>query len=217
MPWRRRRMGRPSGTPPCYCSSPNGCSPPVAGARSARTRATTRATSSRCFGTWASLSCHPEHDAARGSAIDGGTTRHVGYRQSQAARPRIEPVFGWLKTIAGLRKGEAPRLGQRGPARGLRERGLQSAAAPEVAAGNTMNRESDPARPALGRPAPTRTHDQRDQTDRHAFMRRRFQQALWRRYSWHSAADRNMRPAETVSMASHEPLQGPARQMLEHC
>ena len=39
-----------------------------------------------------------------GSAIDGRTTRHEGYRQSQAARPRIEPAFGWLKTIAGLRK-----------------------------------------------------------------------------------------------------------------
>jgi transposase len=39
-----------------------------------------------------------------GSAIDGRTTRHVGYQQSQAARPRIEPVFGWLKTIAGVRK-----------------------------------------------------------------------------------------------------------------
>ena len=39
-----------------------------------------------------------------GSAIDGRTTRHQGYRQSQAARPRIEPAFGWLKTIAGLRK-----------------------------------------------------------------------------------------------------------------
>jgi transposase len=39
-----------------------------------------------------------------GSAIDGRTTRHVGYRQSQHARPRIEPAFGWLKTIAWLRK-----------------------------------------------------------------------------------------------------------------
>lgn len=39
-----------------------------------------------------------------GSAIDGRTTRHDSYRQSQSARPRIEPAFGWLKTIAGLRK-----------------------------------------------------------------------------------------------------------------
>ena len=39
-----------------------------------------------------------------GSAIDARTTRHAGYWQSQACRPRIEPAFGWLKTIAGLRK-----------------------------------------------------------------------------------------------------------------
>jgi transposase len=39
-----------------------------------------------------------------GSAIDGRTTRHPGYAQSQHARPRIEPAFGWLKTIGGLRK-----------------------------------------------------------------------------------------------------------------
>jgi len=39
-----------------------------------------------------------------GSAIDGRTTRHAGYAKSQHARPRIEPAFGWLKTIAWLRK-----------------------------------------------------------------------------------------------------------------
>jgi hypothetical protein len=39
-----------------------------------------------------------------GSAIDGRTTRHEGYAESQHARPRIEPAFGWLKTIAWMRK-----------------------------------------------------------------------------------------------------------------
>jgi hypothetical protein len=39
-----------------------------------------------------------------GSAIDGRTTRHAGYAMSQHARPRIEPAFGWLKTIAWIRK-----------------------------------------------------------------------------------------------------------------
>jgi transposase len=39
-----------------------------------------------------------------GSAIDGRTTRHDGYTRSQACRPRIERVFGWLKPLAGLRK-----------------------------------------------------------------------------------------------------------------
>jgi transposase len=39
-----------------------------------------------------------------GSAIDGRTTRHDGYAKSQHARPRIEPAFGWLKTVGWLRK-----------------------------------------------------------------------------------------------------------------
>jgi transposase len=39
-----------------------------------------------------------------GSAIDARTTRHQGYTKSQHARPRIEPAFGWLKTIGWLRK-----------------------------------------------------------------------------------------------------------------
>jgi len=39
-----------------------------------------------------------------GSAIDGRTTRHEGYRISQQKRKRIEEVFGWLKTVGVLRK-----------------------------------------------------------------------------------------------------------------
>ena len=39
-----------------------------------------------------------------GSAIDARTTRHGGYARSQHARSRIEPAFGWLKTIAWIRK-----------------------------------------------------------------------------------------------------------------
>ena len=39
-----------------------------------------------------------------GSAIDQRTTRHDGYRISQRKRKRIEECFGWLKTIALLRK-----------------------------------------------------------------------------------------------------------------
>ena len=38
------------------------------------------------------------------SAIDGRTTRHPGYAMSQTKRKRVEEIFGWLKTIAGLRK-----------------------------------------------------------------------------------------------------------------
>ena len=39
-----------------------------------------------------------------GSAIDARTTRHEGYGVSQRKRKRIEECFGWLKTIALLRK-----------------------------------------------------------------------------------------------------------------
>jgi transposase len=38
------------------------------------------------------------------SAIDARTTRHVGYQLSQRHRKRIEEIFGWMKTIGGLRK-----------------------------------------------------------------------------------------------------------------
>jgi transposase len=39
-----------------------------------------------------------------GSAIDARTTRHGGYAISQKKRKRIEESFGWLKTIALMRK-----------------------------------------------------------------------------------------------------------------
>src|SRR6202163_2993197 len=49
---------------------------------------------------------HVAQNLARpgGSAIDGRTTQHAGYRISQKKRKRIEECFGWLKTIAVLRK-----------------------------------------------------------------------------------------------------------------
>ncbi len=40
----------------------------------------------------------------RFSAIDGRTTRHAGYAVSQQKRKLVEQVFGWLKTVGGLRK-----------------------------------------------------------------------------------------------------------------
>ena len=39
-----------------------------------------------------------------GSAIDGRTTRHAGYEISQRKRKLVEQVFGWMKTVGGLRK-----------------------------------------------------------------------------------------------------------------
>jgi transposase len=44
------------------------------------------------------------HARPGGSAIDGRTTRHAGYAVSQRKRKRIEECFGWLKTIALMRK-----------------------------------------------------------------------------------------------------------------
>lgn len=44
------------------------------------------------------LACKPS------TIIDERTTRHPGYQISQRKRKRIEEIFGWLKTVAGLRK-----------------------------------------------------------------------------------------------------------------
>jgi transposase len=48
---------------------------------------------------------------AKHSAIDERTTRHTGYGISQVKRKRVEEIFGWMKTVGGMRK--------------LRHRGLQ--------------------------------------------------------------------------------------------
>jgi transposase len=40
----------------------------------------------------------------RSSALDGRTTRHAGYAISQVKRKRIEEIFGWMKTVGGMRK-----------------------------------------------------------------------------------------------------------------
>ena len=44
------------------------------------------------------------HVAQSAHAIDHRTTRHPGYAISQTKRKRVEEIFGWLKTIGGLRK-----------------------------------------------------------------------------------------------------------------
>lgn len=40
----------------------------------------------------------------RKTAVDGRTARHIGYDISQRCRKRIEEVFGWIKSSAGLAK-----------------------------------------------------------------------------------------------------------------
>jgi transposase len=52
-----------------------------------------------------------QNNKGRKSAIDGRTTRHPGYAVSQQKRKRVEEIFGWMKTVGGMRK--------------LRHRGLQ--------------------------------------------------------------------------------------------
>jgi len=58
------------------------------------------------------LNATPHVAQKKHSAVDGRTTRHEGYRISQQKRKRVEEIFGWMKTIGGLRK--------------LRHRGLES-------------------------------------------------------------------------------------------
>jgi IS5 family transposase len=45
-----------------------------------------------------------QNNNGRRSAIDQRTTRHPGYVISQQKRKRVEEIFGWLKTVGGLRK-----------------------------------------------------------------------------------------------------------------
>jgi transposase len=52
-----------------------------------------------------------QNQKGRKSAIDGRTTRHAGYAISQQRSKRVEEIFGWMKTVGGMRK--------------LRHRGLQ--------------------------------------------------------------------------------------------
>ena len=46
----------------------------------------------------------PRNQMRSGPRIDARTTRHPGFQVSQRVRKRIEEIFGWLKTIGGLRK-----------------------------------------------------------------------------------------------------------------
>jgi transposase len=41
---------------------------------------------------------------AKSGTLDRRTTRHAGYAVSQRVRKRIEEVFGWMKTVGGMRK-----------------------------------------------------------------------------------------------------------------
>ena len=43
-------------------------------------------------------------DGRNTPGLDGRTTRHAGYGASQRKRKRIEEIFGWMKSVGGLRR-----------------------------------------------------------------------------------------------------------------
>jgi len=45
-----------------------------------------------------------QRDDGRASVLDGRTTRHPGYDVSMKKRKRIEEIFGWIKSAAGIRQ-----------------------------------------------------------------------------------------------------------------
>ena len=45
-----------------------------------------------------------QNTSRRRSALDARTTRHSGYAVSLKVRKRVEEIFGWMKTIGGLRR-----------------------------------------------------------------------------------------------------------------
>jgi hypothetical protein len=45
-----------------------------------------------------------QNNKNRKSAMDGRTTRHAGCAISQQKHKRIEEIFGWMKTVGGMRK-----------------------------------------------------------------------------------------------------------------
>jgi len=50
------------------------------------------------------LNATPHVAQKKHSAVDGRTTRHEGYKVSQQKRKRVEEIFGWMKTVGGMRK-----------------------------------------------------------------------------------------------------------------
>jgi transposase len=46
----------------------------------------------------------PHFARRQDSTVDQRTTRHPGYAVSQRKRKRVEEIFGWIKTVGGLRK-----------------------------------------------------------------------------------------------------------------
>jgi Transposase DDE domain. len=43
-------------------------------------------------------------DSIRVEGLDGRTTQTSGYQKSERIRKRVEEIFGWMKTVGGLRR-----------------------------------------------------------------------------------------------------------------
>lgn len=52
----------------------------------------------------ANITAHVAQSTHRRPSIDRRTVRHPGYQTSQRIRKRIEQIFGWFKTVGGLRR-----------------------------------------------------------------------------------------------------------------
>ena len=85
------------------------------------------------------------------SAIDGRTTRHPGYAVSQQKRKLVEEIFGWLKTVALLRKTRHRGVRRVGLDVHLRGRRLQPGADPQPDRGGSphMTTRTRPSGPRL--------------------------------------------------------------------
>ena len=66
-------------------------------------------------------------------------SRHPGYAISQQKRKRVEEIFGWLKTVAGLRKTRHRGLARVGWMFTLRTRRLQSGSDAQPRGGGSLN------------------------------------------------------------------------------
>ena len=64
-----------------------------------------RRSSTGCMQGWGERRVTPHVARRMHSAIDGRTTRPVGYAMSLKVRKQIEEIFGWMKTVGGFRPG----------------------------------------------------------------------------------------------------------------
>ena len=99
--------------------------------------------------------------ARRSSAIDQRTTQQPGYAISQRKRKRVEEIFGWIKTIGGLRKTRHRGKRRVGWMRNARKRvhlrggGLQSGSHEKPGASSRLRSRRAPVSALEGRQAAT--------------------------------------------------------------